>query len=238
MRCVFAPLDAAICSACRQRGSQCVSQDFPQDVADDLFHDPGPGSRAYSQCDQSNSTCTPTSASLQTLTPCSGIFRRLFAQVLHYNLLNQLHLPYMLRSSSANRRHEYSLMACVNASREMLSRFITLRNSNGVAYRCRTIDFIALMAAMTLLLAHLDSHGSETESLLAHRYHSDRAMIELAKNMQELNRVRSDALSAQIADWLARLLAIEAEAAEDGQPRCGRTLSVQKAGVETDEGAP
>lgn len=53
--------------------------------------------------------------------------RRLFAQVLHYNLLNQLHLPYMLRSSSANRKHEYSLITCVNASREMISRFITLR---------------------------------------------------------------------------------------------------------------
>lgn len=159
--------------------------------------------------------------------------RRLFAQVLHYNLLNQLHLPYMLRSSSANRKHEYSLMACVNASREMLSRFITLRSFNGVAYSCRTIDFIALMAAMTLLLAHLDSHGSETENLLAHQYHSDRAMIELVKeNMQELNRVRSDALSAQIAGWLARLLAIEAEAAEDGQSRCARTVSVQKAGFD------
>lgn len=41
--------------------------------------------------------------------------RRVFAQVLHYNLLNQLHLPYMLRSSSGNRKHEYSLITCANA---------------------------------------------------------------------------------------------------------------------------
>lgn len=162
--------------------------------------------------------------------------RRLFAQVLHYNLLNQLHLPYMLRSSSntANAKHEYSLITCVNASREMLSRFIALRSFNGVAYSCRTIDFIALMAAMTLLLAHLDSHRSETENLLAHQYHSDRAMIEQVKDsMEELNRVSSDALSAQIADWLARLLAIEAEAADDDQPRCARAVIVQDAGVKT-----
>lgn len=163
--------------------------------------------------------------------------RRLFAQVLHYNLLNQLHLPYMLRSSSTtpNAKHEYSLITCVNASREMLSRFIALRSFDGVAYSCRTIDFIALMAAMTLLLAHLDSHRSETENLLAHQYHSDRAMIEQVKdNMEELNRASSDALSAQIADWLARLLAIEAEAADDdGQPRCARTVVVQEAGAET-----
>lgn len=163
--------------------------------------------------------------------------RRLFAQVLHYNLLNQLHLPYMLRSSTTipNAKHEYSLITCVNASREMLSRFVALRSFDGVAYGCRTIDFIALMAAMTLLLAHLDSHRSETENLLAHQYHSDRAMIEQVKDsMEELNRASSDALSAQIADWLARLLAIDAEAAgDDGQPRGARTVVVQEAGVKT-----
>lgn len=160
--------------------------------------------------------------------------RRLFAQVLHYHLLVQLHLPYMLRSSSsANMKHEYSLITCVNASREILSRFIALRSFEGVAYSCRTIDFIALMAAMTLLLAHLDSHHTETENLLAHQYHSDRATIEQVQDsMEELNRVSSDALSAQIAAWLARLLAIDTETVVDGQPRCARMVSVQEAGAE------
>lgn len=156
--------------------------------------------------------------------------RRLFAQVLHYNLLNQLHLPYMLRSSLAERNYEYSLIACVNASREVLTRFIALRSFNGIAYSCRTVDFLAHMAAMTLLLAHLDSHRSETGNLLAHQYHSDRAMIEQAQeNMKEINRVNSDALSAQSADLLGRLLAIEIDMA-DGFPHCARTVSVQEAG--------
>lgn len=134
--------------------------------------------------------------------------RRLFAQVLHYNLVNHLHLPYMLRSSSAGRKYEFSRITCVNASREVLSRFITLRRFNRIAYSCRTIDFLALMAAMTLLLAHLDSH-SEAENLLAHQYLSDRAMIEQAQeNMQEVNSLNSDAMSAQSAELLRRLLAI------------------------------
>ena len=148
--------------------------------------------------------------------------RRLFAQVLHYNLLNQLHLPYMLRSSSSGRRkYEYSRITCVNASREVLSRFITLRRFNRIAYSCRTIDFLALMAAMTLLLAHLDSsQRPENENLLAHQYLSDRAMIEQAQeNMREVNRLSSDALSAQSADLLERLLAIEIDA---------ETVSVQE----------
>ncbi|KAH8775194.1 hypothetical protein F5883DRAFT_411144 [Diaporthe sp. PMI_573] len=162
--------------------------------------------------------------------------RRLFAQVLHYNLLNQLHLPYMLRSSSVNREHEYSLITCANASREMLSRFIALRGFDGAAYSCRTIDFIALMAAMTLLLAHLDGHHPETQNLLAHQYHSDRAMIEQIKDyMEEFDRAKSDPLSSQIAGWLARLLAIEAETLDDGGLHHAMTVSVQEEGTPDEE---
>ena len=89
------------------------------------------------------------------------------------------------------------------------------------------------MAAMTLLLAHLDSHLSETENLLAHQYYSDRAMIEqVQENMKEINRVNSDTLSAQSADLLGQLLAIEIDTA-DGHPHCARTVSVQEAGTGT-----
>ena len=159
--------------------------------------------------------------------------RQLFAQVLHYNLVNQLHLPYMLRSSLAERNYEYSLIACVNASREVLSRFITLRSFNGIAYSCRTVDFLAHMAAMTLLLAHLDCHLSETENLLAHQYHSDRAMIEsVQENMKEVNRLNSDTLSAQSADLLGRLLTIEVEMAGEDSRSTGM-VSVQEAGLGT-----
>lgn len=161
--------------------------------------------------------------------------RRLFAQVLHYHLLNQLHLPNMLRSSitSLNRRQEYSLITCVNASREMLSRFIAMRSFNGNAYSCRTIDFIVLMAAMTLLLAHLDSHRLEGNNLLAHQYHSDRAMIEQVKaSMEQLNHVNSDALSARIAERLSLLLTIDDATVNGDEPRSIRTVSAQDSGAE------
>lgn len=165
--------------------------------------------------------------------------RRLFAQVLHYNLLNQLHLPYMLRSSSVSREQEYSLNTCANASREILTRFNTLRSFEGAAYSCRTIDFIALMAAMTLLLAHLDSHNLETQNLLAHQYHSDRAMIEQVKDyMEEFDRAKSDPLSSQIAEWLSRLLAIEAETSNDGGLLHATTVSVREAEAPDEGGDP
>lgn len=145
--------------------------------------------------------------------------RRLFAQVYHYNLLNQLHLPYVLGSPSLSeevrRRQEYSRTTCVNASREMLSRFVVLRSYNQIASSCRSIDFLALMAALTLLLVHLDSR-TEADNPLAHQYVSDRAMIErVQENMEEVNRLNSDALSAQSAQLLSRLLAIDGDNGEE-----------------------
>ncbi|KAF2122084.1 hypothetical protein BDV96DRAFT_562891 [Lophiotrema nucula] len=159
--------------------------------------------------------------------------RRLFAQVLHYNLLNQLHLPYMIRSSSAEPKYEYSRITCVNASREIITRFIALHRFNKSAYSCRTIDFLTLMAAMTLLLAHLDSRSNEAQNFLAHQYYSDRAMIEqVQENMKEVNRLNSDALSQQSADLLQRLLDIEIETA-DGHTRSADRVSVHEVGEDT-----
>lgn len=172
--------------------------------------------------------------------------RRLFDQLFHYNLLNQLHLPYMLRSSSTGHKYDYSRITCVNASREVLSRFIMFRNFNRIAFCCRTVDFFALMAAMTLLLAHLDGHRrcaaslarsqqqgqhgqqtTKTENLLAHQRLGDLAMMEQSQeSMEEVSRLNADPLSAQSADLLRRLLAIEAEAA-DGHVHRAESVSVQ-----------
>nr|L7X8G0.1 RecName: Full=Dehydrocurvularin biosynthesis regulator [Aspergillus terreus]AGC95322.1 CurR [Aspergillus terreus] len=152
--------------------------------------------------------------------------RRLVLQICHYNLLNQLHLPYMLRPSTAGNKYEYSRITCVNASREVLSRYNSLRSFNRIAYSCRTVDFLALMAAMALLLAHMDSYRDGAENLLANQYLSDRGMIEqVQEHMSEINRLNSDELSAQSADLLKSLLAIDLEKGK------GR-VSVREAGSE------
>lgn len=84
------------------------------------------------------------------------------------------------------------------------------------------------MAAMTLLLAHLDSH-SKAENLLAHQYLSDRAMIEQAQeNMQEVNSLNSDAMSAQSAELLRRILAIGSGPLDGSQK-----ISVQELATKT-----
>ena len=150
--------------------------------------------------------------------------RRLFAHVFHYSLLLQLHLPYMLHFTSNQGACDYSRITCVNASREVISRFITLRSSNRIALDCRTIDFFALMAAMTLLIAHLEGHRLGVGNLLAHQYLSDRAMTEQVQDcMEELHRLNADALSAQSANLLRRLLIMEADAM--GAPALDRHIA-------------
>lgn len=134
--------------------------------------------------------------------------RRLFAQALHYNLVNQLHLPYML---SAQHSNKYSQITCVNASRETLARFVALRCCDGAAYSCRIIDFLALMAAITLLLAHLCGQA-DPDNFIAHQYHSDFAMIEQVQDsMAQFDHFGSNALNKQSAELLQRLLAIATE---------------------------
>ena len=149
---------------------------------------------------------------------------RFVCQLFHYNLVNQLHLPYLLRSNapgadgvdSDTGRYQYSRAACVSASREMLSRFITYRTYNRIAFCCRTSDFCALMGSMTLLLAHLDAHRQQScDSLLTHQRMSDRAMMEeVLENMEGINKLNMDALSGKSSELLRRIMDIEAEAAD------------------------
>ena len=128
--------------------------------------------------------------------------RRLIDQMFHYNLLNVLHLPHMLRAT-AEHKHEYSKMMRVNASREILSRSNMFRTFNRIASSFRAIDFLAPIAGMTLLPVHLDSHRfPQTDNLLAHQCLSDRAMIEqVRENMVGVGRLNSDVLSAQSATF-------------------------------------
>ncbi|KAH8424258.1 Zn(II)2Cys6 transcription factor [Aspergillus melleus] len=175
---------------------------------------------------------------------------RLVNQLYHFNLLNQLHLPFMLRFTAAERRLDYSQATCVNASREVLSRFITFRSFNRVAYCCRAVDFFALTAALILLLAHLDGHrrrhapqaeDSQNPSgisskgdlnFLAHQRLSDRAMMEqVVENMDQIGQVSMDAVSERSAGLLRRLLVMEADAA-GGRPYSTQSECISEASPE------
>jgi hypothetical protein len=142
---------------------------------------------------------------------------RMCDQVHHYNLVHLLHLPYLLRCDKESTYNTYAKIACVTASRELLHRFVAFRVFQGLeapTVYCRSADFLALMAAMTVLLAHIDGHKLGTDDWRAHQRHSDRALVEqLLKTLDMLGFRADDSLCRKGAEQLRRLLDVESDAA-------------------------
>lgn len=137
--------------------------------------------------------------------------RRAWDHIFYYSLVNQLHLPYMLNPKHPSQRI-YSRIACASASREVLIRQIAIRTCNPVTAGCRMGDFVALVAGMTLMIAHILSHCNKgTENLLIHQRLGDRATVERALEcMASMSELHEDVLAAKCAALLKDLLDIEA----------------------------
>ncbi|KAE8136456.1 hypothetical protein BDV38DRAFT_283944 [Aspergillus pseudotamarii] len=140
---------------------------------------------------------------------------RLSAQVYYYGLLIQLHLPYMIRISD-DTNYEYSKITCVHASREIMTRYIAHRSFNPMSSCSRPVDFFTLLAAMTLLLAHLDNGDHrDVISLLAHQRLSDRALLDQAlERMDIISNMKHDIIAERSAELIRQLLQFEADTAE------------------------
>ncbi|KAI8712615.1 hypothetical protein NCS52_01360100 [Fusarium sp. LHS14.1] len=137
-------------------------------------------------------------------------------QIIHYNLLTVLHLPYLLRKTPSH-QYDYNKTVCTYASREILNRYIAFRSIVRIVFCCRPVDFCALTAALTLLLAHLSRDGRDSTWLLKHQRLGDRALVEKTiETLDELNRLNGDELTRETAKLARRLLILEAESAKTG----------------------
>ncbi|KAL4924046.1 uncharacterized protein BDV17DRAFT_284958 [Aspergillus undulatus] len=137
----------------------------------------------------------------------------------HYHLLTRLHLPYMLRSSS-DHRYDHSRLTAVNASREILTRFIVFRSTNPAHFYCRGCDFLAFVATTVMCLAHISSHSEPSESRsvfasLVHSRPSDRGMMERVSEIIDSMAQQSctDAIAPKLTHVIRHLLNVEANAA-------------------------
>ncbi|KAF2096867.1 hypothetical protein NA57DRAFT_14363, partial [Rhizodiscina lignyota] len=150
---------------------------------------------------------------------------RVMNQFSHYHLLVQLYLPY-IPQSTADRKYDYGKITAVNASREILSRFMYFRGSDMITAYCRGIDFLALIASTTLCLAHIDARRRDGIGMgnratvfqfLAHQRLGDRGLMErMLQSMEKMIQVYGDTIACKIAGILRPLLAIEAAAANGG----------------------
>ncbi|KAF5004308.1 hypothetical protein FDECE_9193 [Fusarium decemcellulare] len=125
-------------------------------------------------------------------------------QIRHYSLLILLHLPYLLRDRG-QRRYEYNRATCMQASRDVLERFLEYRACFITVVSGRHVDYSALVAAMTLLLGYLGWKWPGYEAQRA----QDRALAEKTlEKMQEMGALNNDRLCLESAETIRQLLPI------------------------------
>ncbi|KAM0248711.1 hypothetical protein ACHAP5_003201 [Fusarium lateritium] len=135
--------------------------------------------------------------------------------MMQYHLLLQLHMPYLLRIDDGN-PYGYYKLAAVTASREVLTRFVSVRAIPQTRYYCRGTDLIAFVACTALTLAHIlcDHRHKRIEDngfhFLEQQRLSDRGLLEQVLTIGEtVARKGEDDIAKRLMTLLHYLLAIE-----------------------------
>ena len=141
--------------------------------------------------------------------------RRLMVQMMHFDLLNQIHIFGLIHTSEQQDKNNSSRMTCTYASREILTRYLMIRNSRQVKSNCCLADFLGLMAAVTLSLAHLTGFTPSPQQPIAqNRVLLHQAPKDFAMGQQTLKAIREtcplieDSLVSTCLSVLQQLLAI------------------------------
>lgn len=141
---------------------------------------------------------------------------RILFHITHFSLLIYLRLPQMLHSADVD-LHDHGESACVNASRELLKRYIGFRCMDSVAFCCTSVDFSAFSACLTLLLAHLRRWYRDPDlgECNLHQRLRDRDMVqETVELMLELDQNNGDTVLKRTAGVVTSLARMEADAAK------------------------
>ncbi|TFA97878.1 putative transcription factor gsfR1 [Trichoderma ghanense] len=143
-------------------------------------------------------------------------------QLHHYNLVLLLHLPYVVPRlgdrSAGHGVQDYtsSKLSAMFASRELLARCIIPVSPNRVTSSTRGNTLKIILAALALLLAHLDSHRLGRDNALDHQRPADLLMVERAiQSLETMAQRYDDVLCFSAVRALRRLGDVEATAADN-----------------------
>jgi hypothetical protein len=143
-------------------------------------------------------------------------FDRLMVQIWYFQLEALLHLPFMLRAAT-ERRFEYSKFTCLKASREMMYRYLALRETETKSFCCKIVDFGALVATVTLLLGLLELPQASESQEVKEQKETDRALVRtVMTSMEELWRICGDVVAKQCVNVIKTLLSAESPAGPNG----------------------
>ncbi|PYI10458.1 hypothetical protein BO78DRAFT_426715 [Aspergillus sclerotiicarbonarius CBS 121057] len=108
----------------------------------------------------------PTTGKTRERAQC---YATLMWQMWHYQLTAWLHLPLML-ASGASKRYDYSFQCCLEASRHIITCYTAIRRLTEESFCCKSLDFQAFTAAVTLLISMLgidDQQQHNSNDMLA-----------------------------------------------------------------------
>lgn len=135
-----------------------------------------------------------------------------------FQLTQMLHLPFMLRSFTES-RYEYSKMTCMNASREMLLRYLALRAADKTQLHARVVDFATTISAVVLILNHVGSARNADKST-RHYAEDDIGLVrKVLESMRVIARGERDIMARQGAEVIMALLAIDDNGTDVGSRR-------------------
>ncbi|KAJ5286679.1 hypothetical protein N7478_002365 [Penicillium angulare] len=104
-------------------------------------------------------------------------FERVMCQIWHFELEILLHLPFMLRAAN-DQRYEFSHISCLNASRNLIKRWIAIRESHETLLFSNLLNFQGFTAATTLLLGLL-SFTTISGHVISQEEQEDSRLIEM-----------------------------------------------------------
>ena len=116
------------------------------------------------------------------------VLERLMVQMWHFELKIFIHLPFLLRAPEES-RYEYSKVAALQASRNIVMRWFALRNAGITQACCRFAELGVFIAAMTLTLDILIDMATKEKSEVQKSKGSDFAMIcRVISEMEKLGK--------------------------------------------------
>ncbi|KAF7550509.1 hypothetical protein G7Z17_g5679 [Cylindrodendrum hubeiense] len=105
------------------------------------------------------------------LTPDDELKEKILQQFWFFHIKTYLHLPFMAKSAGGA-TSLISTLACMEASREMLRRFLILRSviQGSCLYECKTTAFLAFMGAVVIILglgdlSHIPTSSNPNEDM-------------------------------------------------------------------------
>ena len=142
-------------------------------------------------------------------TELGHLTERLLVHFFFFHIRMYIHLPF-LKSSLPSSSYNVSRLACTDAARHMLKRYLVLRTelNGGALFDCKTSDFVAFTAAVVLLMGRSSSLENSSVPICEDLQLSTDA----ERIFRRLEKENSCKIAAQCANVLTMLSSLTGDA--------------------------